>query len=143
MTGVPIAEIKASQPMSLWEFLLQLPGSMEAQVLYALLLFGLIGMSGHYTMRWLQGDIRGSLINYMFNQYPRRTILAVSGILGTSLTGITAGAFVNEAGMFVGWLNVLWVGLTTGYAADSVANRGATANSNDDASGEKTLPPRG
>jgi len=125
MSGVPIKQLKAEHTESLWQFLSQLPGSMEAQILYGLLLAGVVGMMAHYLMRWLNGEISGSLVRYLFTDYPRRTLLAFAGIIGVALTAITSGVFETDSGEFVGWLNVLWVGLTNGYAADSVANKGA------------------
>ncbi len=128
MNGVPIKQLKADHTESLWQFLAQLPGSMEAQILYALLLAGIVGMGAHYLMRWLNGEITGSLARYLFLDYPRRTLLAFAGVVGIALTAITSGVFETESGEFVGWLNVLWIGLTNGYASDSVANKGGKTN---------------
>lgn len=123
-TGPRIQDIRATQN-SFWDFLAALPGSMEGQIFMAMLIMGAIGMMAHYAMRWLQGQITGGLFNYMFISYPKRTGLAYAGIIGAALTAIASNVFVTDSGEFVGWLNVIWFGLTNGYAADSVANKGA------------------
>ena len=123
-TAQTIQQLKGTQE-TLWHFLAALPASMEAQVFYGLLLTGAVGMIAHYMMRWLTDEIQGSLAKYLFIDYPKRTALAYAGIIGVALTSIASGVFVNDQGAFVGWLNVCWFGLTNGYAADSVANKGA------------------
>lgn len=109
---------------SLWKFLAALPNTMEAQVFYGLLLSGTIGMAAHYFTRWAKGEIQGSLFAYLFDSYARRTSLALTVIVGMAITAITSNVFVTESGEFVGWLNVLWFGITNGYASDSIANKG-------------------
>src|SRR5258708_5911573 len=128
MTGPTIQQIKQTTPETLWQLLAALPGSMEAQILYGLLIAGAVGMIGHYLIRWLNGDIAGSLVKYLFIDYPRRTLLAYSGVAGAALGAIASNVFETDTHEFVGWLNVLWIGLTNGYAADSLANKGKSAN---------------
>lgn len=111
---------------SLWEFLSSLPATVEAQILYALLLSGVVGMMAHYFTRWAKSEIQGSLITYMFGTCVRSTALAFTVMVGSGITAITSGVFVSETGAFVGWLNVMWFGITNGYAADSIANRSPT-----------------
>ena len=127
MTGQTIQQIKSIPAVqeSFWQFLAHLPASMEAQVLYALLIAGVIGMVAHYAMKWLSGEIEGSLLDYLFITYPRRTGLAFAAVLGAALAAVTSGIFLNDQNAFVGWMNVIWIGLTNGYACDSIANRGA------------------
>lgn len=128
MNGPTIQQLKQQGGDSLWQFLSSLPSSMEAQILYGLMLAGIVGMSAHYFMKWLQGDITGDLFRYLFLDYPKRTALAYAGVVGAALAAISSNVFSNDQGQFVGWLNVLWIGLTNGYAADSIANKGRGAN---------------
>lgn len=125
MNGPTIQQIKQSNPESLWQFLAALPSSMEAQVLYGFFIFGLLGMVVHYGRQYLAGEIVGSPMKYLFSDYPRRTILAFCGVIAGGLGAIVSNVFVNDQGQFVGWMNVLWVALTHGYACDSLGNRGS------------------
>ena len=81
MKAPTIQGIYNSSPESLWSFLWALPSSFEAMTLYALVLGAVVGMCAHYITRWATGDIAGSLLNYLFLQNPRATVLAVIGIL--------------------------------------------------------------
>ena len=114
---------------SLWQFLSALPSTAEAQILYALLMSGVVGMMAHYFTRWAKGEIQGSLFTYLFGTCVRSTALAFSVIVGAAITAITSGVFITESGTFVGWLNVMWFGITNGFASDSIANR-STAQQN-------------
>lgn len=125
-TEVQITQLPAPS-ISLWKFLAALPASMEAQIFYGLMLSGTIGMAAHYFTRWAKGEIGGSLITYLFDSYARRTALAASILIGMSVTAISSNVFVTESGTFVGWLNVIWFGLSNGFASDSIANKGEPA----------------
>lgn len=126
MADVSIKRLPAPTE-SLWAFLAGLPASIEAQILYALLLSGSVGMMAHYFTRWAKGEIQGSLLTYLFDSYARRTAMAVTILVGMSITAITSGVFESDSGTFVGWLNVLWFGVTNGYASDSIANKGMSS----------------
>lgn len=108
---------------SLWDFLTALPSSMEAQILYALLLAGVVGMLASWLLKWARGQA-GALQRYLFTEDVRYTVLAVAAYFGICLTAISSGIFVTDDGVFVGWANVLWFGLTNGFGADTVANKG-------------------
>lgn len=125
MAGPTVAEVKAVSPPSesLWQFLSQLPGTMEAQILYGLILGCAVGMISHYLRRWSAGEIEGNLIDYMFKDNPRRSFLAVFGIVTWSVGEVATGIFVNDAGTFVGWAIVLLMGWKTGYTGDSLGNK--------------------
>lgn len=128
MTGQTIAQIKAMEVQeSLWHFLTQLPQSMEAQLLYGLVIAGIVGMIANYTVKWARGDIAGSLFAYLFLQNVRATLLSFFGFVSLAITSIAAGIFTGENGGFVGWANVLWFGLTNGFAVDAIANKGQKA----------------
>lgn len=121
-TDVKIAQLPAPSE-SLWHFLSALPATAEAQILYALLLSGVVGMMSHYFTRWAKGEIAGSLFAYLFASSVRHTALAFIVMMSSAITAITSGVFTTESGAFVGWLNVMWFGITNGYAADSIANK--------------------
>ena len=124
MKAPTIQGIYNSSPESLWSFLWALPSSFEAMTLYALVLGAVVGMCAHYITRWATGDIAGSLLNYLFLQNPRATVLAVIGILVELCGEIGTGLFTSQSGEFVGWGLVLLSGLKTGYVGDSIANKG-------------------
>lgn len=109
---------------SLWQFLAALPSSMEAQIFYALLLAGVIGMFASWLLKWARGQA-APLYRYLFTDDVRFTVLAAAAYFGICLTAISSGIFVTDEGVFVGWANVLWFGLTNGFGADTVANKGS------------------
>jgi hypothetical protein len=121
-----IDQLKAATPPteSLATFLLQLPSTMEAQIFYALVLGSAIGLVGHYLRLWLEGEIEGCLADYLFKQTPKRTVLAIFAIVTWSAGEIGLGLFTTETGQFVGWGLVILSGIKTGYAGDSLVNKG-------------------
>ena len=119
ITGQTIAQVKAEAPESLWHFLGQLPVTLEAQQVYALMLSGLVGMAAHYLNKWATGQIEGNLWGYMFHDHARNTVLSVTAYIGFALTTVTSGALDGA-----GWFTALWMGATTGFAIDSIANKG-------------------
>ncbi len=122
--GQTIQQIKAApQAESLGHFLGQLPSSLEAQVLYGLMIFNAVGMMAHYLRRWLSDEIVGSVFSYMFLQHPKATVMAFTAVMTLDLGLIQMGAFATPDDVFVGWINVMAQGLTLGYSADSVANK--------------------
>lgn len=122
--GLSIAQMNIAAPnQSLWVFLKQLPNTMEAQVFYALLLSGSIGIIAHYFRQWYSGKIEGSLFEYLFKQEPRRTIAAFAVYVGWVLSLLGTGVFTTSSGEFVGWGIVLIMGLTNGYSIDSLTNK--------------------
>ena len=125
MNGPTIAQIKAEAPESLWHFLTNLPFSMEAQLFYALLLAGTLGMVANYIVRWGRKEIEGCLGEYLFKQNLRGTVLSLATYVGVVLGAIAAGAFhVGDANTFVGWGWVLWMGAGNGFVIDNIANKG-------------------
>jgi hypothetical protein len=127
MDAPTIAQIKAIPNDSLWQFLMQLPMTMEAQIFYALLIGNLIGMAGHYFKQWGTGEIAGNMWAYLVVEYPRKSMLSLFGIITLSATEVATGLFVTAEGMFVGWALVLLSGIKTGYAGDSLLNEGDRA----------------
>ena len=108
---------------SLWHFLAQLPTSFDAQILYGLLISGFVGIMAHYMAKWLRGEVEGSLWQYLFVNEARHTFLSLGTLFAASIAAIAANVFETDAGAFVGWTNVMWIGLTTGFSGDSVMNK--------------------
>lgn len=107
---------------TLWDFLQLLPASFEAQVFYGMMLAGTLGMGMNWFVKWLRGELP-CFVTYMFKSSVKRTILAVLTLAGTVMTAISTDIFVADQ-VFVGWLNVLWSGATTGFAVDATLNKG-------------------
>lgn len=126
MDAPTIEQIKQQAPTSesLWQFLAQIPSSMEGQIFLGLLIAGILGMAGNYTVKWAKGEIAGSLWRYLFCTNVRSTMLSLTSYVGLMVTSIVAGIFTGEHGGFVGWTNVFWFGLTNGFAVDAIANKG-------------------
>lgn len=118
-TAVTIAAAKADAPESLWHFLGQIPATMEAQQLYALLISGMVGIAAHYLNKWATGQIEGNLWDYLFHDHARSTVLSIGAYIGFALTTVTSGALDGT-----GWFTALWMGATTGFAVDAIANKG-------------------
>ena len=108
---------------SLWNYLAQLPTTHDAQVYYALLLGGLVGMIGHYVRARSSGNIEGNPIDYFFRQNLWRSIGALAAVAIELFGEVGSGMFTTDAGIFVGWGIVLLSGLKTGYVGDSVINK--------------------
>jgi hypothetical protein len=126
MTGPTLEQLKSSAPPSesLWHFLVQLPGTMEAQVIYAMLIGGMIGMLAHYFVKWCRGEIAGSLIAYLFVDNPRRSMLAVATLIGVLFGEFSLSTFMVE-GAVVSWGMVLFSGMKSGFLVDAVVNKGS------------------
>lgn len=117
-----IAEIRGNE--SLLAFLQRLPGTFEAQIFYALVLFGLVGVFVNYFVRWLKKDIAGSLFAYLFRDNVRGTLLSFVSAVGTGLGGISIGFFETPDGQFIGWMNTMIVAFGNGFFWDTIANKG-------------------
>lgn len=118
-----IGEIKGASE-SLAQFLSRLPASFEAQIFYAICLFGAAGMLTNYGVKWLKGEIGGSLIKYLFFNNIRGTLLSFFTTVGVGIGAITSGVFETAGGEFVGWFNVMWISLTNGFMWDATMNQG-------------------
>lgn len=80
---------------------------------------GSAGIVAHYVKKWIVGEIRGSLYDYLFRHYGRRTAATVMTFIGGALTGILTG---HMDGMT--WQQLTLASFTSGYAIDSLANKG-------------------
>jgi len=122
MTAQTIAQAKHQQ--TLWDFLAALPTTQEAQIFYALIIGCALGMLAHYVRQWASGNAAGGLIDYLFLASPKRTLLTVIGVVSWSAGEVATGLFTTSEGAFVGWALVILSGLKTGYAGDSIINKG-------------------
>lgn len=129
MQGQTIAQVTsgATQTESLWHFLAQLPGTIEAQQLYALIISGALGIAANYLLKWARQEIAGSLWQYLFKDNIRGTVLSIASFIGLAITSIAAGVFTADGDTYVGWTTVMWFGLTNGFAVDAIANKGTRA----------------
>jgi len=120
-----VAELKVATPPGndLWSFLMQLPTTHEAQVWYALLLGGIVGMIGHYIRGRAANNIGGNPIDYFFRDNVWRSIGAMVAVASELFGEVGSGLFTTDAGAFVGWGLVLLSGLKTGYLGDSLVNK--------------------
>lgn len=91
--------------------------------MYMLIFAGILGGIASWLVKWAKKQA-GSLRQYLFTDF-RYTVLAGVGYIGLCWTAIGSGIFVNEQQIFVGWANVLWFGITNGFGADMVANKGS------------------
>jgi len=129
--GPPVQDALANasaQNQSLFQYLIAFLTGRETEIYGALLFFGVIGMIGNYTKRWLTGEIAGSLFDYMFRQHPRATMLAACSIAAELFGEVGLGLFTSASGEFVGWSMVIATALKSGYIFDSMANKGTKGN---------------
>lgn len=124
MQAQTIAQAKAQDPESLLHFLASLPSTFEAQLFYALIAAGTLGMMANYAVKWAKNEIAGDLLDYLL-QNKRATALSFFTYVGISLAAIYGKSFtVTEADVFVGWGMVFWLGLLNGFGIDSIVNKG-------------------
>lgn len=127
-TTQTIAELKqTTQIESLWTFLAGLPFTTEAQILYAVLIFGMIGFTGSWLVKWSSGQAACGFVGYFFRTEWRRTVATVCAYVGVMASGIGTGVFFATVGgqdVFVGWYTVLWTSITTAFSCDMGINKG-------------------
>lgn len=125
MNAPTVEQLKAvvSPTDSPWTYLANLPFTQEANILYMLVIFGLLGAVVHYVVRWAKGEIQGSLWAYMVTDNPRRSVLAVIALLTELIGEESSGLFTTSDGHFVGWALVIAAGLKTGFLIDSIVNK--------------------
>lgn len=124
MNAQKISDLKAEHMGSLWDFLQRLPNSMEAQILYGLIIAGLVGLCASWLWKFSNKQV-GCFTKYLFTEEWVRSLASVLGMTGTAVIAVMAGVFETESGEFVGWLNVLWWGAQSGFGIDLAVNRGA------------------
>lgn len=147
-TDKTIQQVKAMADDSLWTFLLHLPETQEAQIFYALILSGTLGMIANYAVKWAKDELNGTLWNYLFRENYKRTALSFFTYVGATVAAVSANIFTTDAGAFVGWATVLWFGVSNGFAVDAIANKGSRPKWNDEQRAAKipdpiSIPPKG
>ena len=140
MTGQTIAQAKLAQP-DLWHYLLNIPLSLEAQVFYALLLGCVLGMVAHYVRLWASSQIEGSLLDYLFRQHPKFTVLALLSAASWSFGEVSASLYQGADGEVFSWLLVLISGFKNGYTGDSLINKAERAPWSDVQRAAKAVEP--
>ena len=81
-----------------------------------------VGMLAHFAKKWLRGEIAGDLVTYFFHDYPKRTLAAVATLMST-----VVAMFLSDQLSGMDIKPMLMLALTTGYAVDSIANKGEAA----------------
>jgi len=75
-----------------------------------------LGMFSHAVKKYMQGQLTGSITNYIFKNNKKRTIIAILTNIGAIGTLILAQQVPTEIGAFI------VLAMTTGYTSDSTAN---------------------
>lgn len=117
-------KMAAAREESLWHFLQALPTTFEMQIVYAILVSGLLGLFFCYAVKWMRKEIVGSLWAYLFHDNVRGTLLSFTLTVGIGVAGIASGMFEEGNGEFIGWWKTLVLAFGNGYFWDSVANKG-------------------
>lgn len=118
-----IAELRVNE--SALAFLLKLPTSTEAQVIYMWALGVAIGMLFTWFSKWKIGAADG---RYLIDHW-RWTVGSLVTSLSAGIGGIAIGAFETSSGEFIGWISVLYHAGVTGAAVDWSVNKGNGADS--------------
>lgn len=127
MQAKTIAQVRSEDTTSLWDFIMQLPGTLDAQIWYALLIGGAVGMILHYAVKLRTDDITGSPLEYFMRQSPWRTVGTIAAMASWAFGEVLTGIYVNSQDVFIGWGAVLLSGVKTGYLGDSIINKGERA----------------
>jgi len=127
MPGPSIAQIKehvaeraieTGHPETLMHFLQELPGSMEAQQFYGLLIAGAAGITAHYLLKYLYGEP-------VFHRRFKRIVASWLLFVGSCAVLVGADTFTGQNGGFTGWFSVMVQGFTAGLGIDALANKGS------------------
>jgi len=113
---------------SLWAYLLNLPNSNSAQLLYAMTICGAVGMSAHYIVNWLKsngGESKAALSEYLAIQGWKRIALSAISYLSACVTVVSSDYFFSPTGQFIGWHHVIVISLTTSFSIDAIVHRNA------------------
>ena len=103
---------------SFTEFARGVLDSRELVQFFVLLGAGFCGATANYLYKWMRDEITGSLIDYVFKQYPKRTLLALATYFSYCVT-ITLSPMLDGSG----WSAVINLGFTTGFAIDALVNK--------------------
>lgn len=129
--ALTINELKAATPPDslegLFSFLMQLPTSREAAICYASFIIAMpVGMGLSWAWKYFKTkETDSGFIDYFFRSSSRRTGATVLTFGAATVGAIMAGVFSNE-GVFVGWWNVIYSGITLALGLDLGINQGNT-----------------
>lgn len=95
-----------------------------------------IGAYWHYRKLRSTGRHRGSLIDYLRSDYPRRSVSVGIALVGYSWGMATTGTadFINvelmysmlkEGDLHIASIGVVWLAIQSGYSFDSMLNKGS------------------
>lgn len=87
-----------------------------------------LGSFAHYAKKWMKREIEGNLIDYLFRDHIRETMLALSSLYGTILTMYFAGQFhttVDGQPVLVPMMDIIKNSLMAGFIFDSALNKGS------------------
>lgn len=125
--AMTVKELNAVRPDSLAglvSFLLAVPTSHEAAIMYALMGALPFGMFASWWMKYsMVRSIDDKIVDYFFRAHSRRTMGTLGAYVAVCLTAVTTGVFDNN-GVFAGWYTVLWMGVTNAFATDMGVNKG-------------------
>lgn len=128
VTDVLAATTQMARDQTLTEFVRQFWDGQQLRVFLLLMASGSLGMIANWAVRWARGEIRGCLTVYLFRDNPRATALSLFTYTGAVLAAMQADVVhVGEAGTFIGWANVAWLGASNGYFIDNIVNKGERA----------------
>lgn len=94
-----------------------------------------------WLFKWTRGDA-GSLVAYLFTSSLKSSVASFLSFLVVIFGAISSGMFTTESGEFVGWMNVLGFGFTTGAGTDSMVNKGKRPEWSEDKRKEATDGPK-
>lgn len=105
-----------------------------------LFLFMLVGAIAHWVKKKLSGEIRGTLVDYFFSDYPGRSVSVLSVFIGTAFTvaSTDASGIVDPIMLWeqvkatytipsVSWF-ALGGALSWGWSFDSAVNKGSKSD---------------
>jgi hypothetical protein len=81
------------------------------------IVIGLLGMLAHAIKKYYANELSGNIIDYLFRNNKKRSVLAVLTTIGALITVIFNNQVPNQFGSFV------MLAFTTGFTADSTVNR--------------------
>ena len=81
------------------------------------LFIAFLGMFGHATKKYLAGQLKSSVTDYLFFNNPKRSVLAVLTTVGAALALILGDQLPTQIGAFI------LLAFTTGFTSDSSVNR--------------------
>ena len=77
----------------------------------------LLGLLGHAFKKYLSGQLSGSIVDYLFLNNPKRTVLAMLTTIASAVGLIVGEQIPVQAGAFI------MLAFTTGFSVDSTLNR--------------------